>query len=130
MLENEYLNLYQSDYYKQQVAVLQDKKDVIGLRDFEQNMAIANLLYTESKKCIAFTSNNPEDKTTRMVFVRESETIKFILAQEEGILEILEEIRNVEEALHPTERVTQLDATISVCEKHKQNMQEEKGIRK
>lgn len=127
MLENKYANLYQSNYYKQQVNRLQKRKNKIEWKDLEQKMALANIVYIESKNCISFANDK---KNTYLLFRKESEIINSIIKQKEGILETLEEISFLEESLHPTTKITQLDIATSVYRKHQQNMQTKEDTKK
>ncbi len=116
MLDNNYLNLYQSDFYKKEVDFFKSSNDTKGLANFEQRFSLANALYTESKKCIGFTSRNPEEGG--MMVIGNSDIITTILSSDQSIFEILRDAEGVERTVRPSKTSTSLEAAISVCEKH------------
>lgn len=116
MLDNNYLNLYQSDFYKKEVDFFKSSNDTKGLANFEQRFSLANALYTESKKCIGFTSRNPEEAA--MMITGNSDIITNILSSDQSIFEILRDAEGIERTVRPSETLTYLEAAISVCEKH------------
>ena len=121
MLANNYSNLYQSDFYRKEVEFFQKNNDAQGLANFEQRFSLANVLYTESKKCIGFTSRDPE--TALMSVVGESELINAILGQDKSVFEILRDAEGVERTTRPNEILTSLAASITVCSEHLEKIQ-------
>ena len=116
MLGNDYNNLYQSAFYAEEVKFFQSHNDEKGLRGFEEKFALANALYTESKKCIGFTSLNPEEAA--MTIVGSSDIITTILSNDSSIFEILRDANGTEKNYRPSKRLTSLDAAVIVCEEH------------
>lgn len=122
MLSNNYSNLYQSNFYRKQVAFFQENNNIQGLMDFELKFSLANVLYTESKKCIGFTDRDP--KLALMSVVRDSALISAILSQDESVLDILREAESFDKITQPNERLSSLAASITVGEEHLRQLQE------
>lgn len=121
MLGNNYLNLYQTDFYKKEVELFQKNNDIQGLKNFEQRFSLANALYTESKKCIGFIGETPENSA--MCVIGESEIINEILNQDRSIFEILRDAEGIERTTRPSEKLTFLEASITVCLEHLEKKQ-------
>lgn len=118
MLSNNYLSLYQTDFYWEQRENYIKNKDMEGIIDFERRFALSNVVYIESKNCIGLTSQNPE--TTAVAGTDHSEIISVLLANNPNINTTLHAINSSEEELHPSSKMTYLQMAIRVCEEHMQ----------
>ena len=125
MLDNNYLNMYQTDFYKKEVEFFKANQDTKGLADFEQKFALANALYTESKKCIGFSDRNPE--TAAMSVIDNSDVITAILSSDPSVFEILRDAEGVEKTVRPGKNLTCLAAAIFVCREHLDMVKQNNG---
>jgi hypothetical protein len=123
MLDNDYLNLYQSDFYKKEVNFFNSNNDTEGLENFEQSFSLANTLYTESKKCIGFTDTDP--KYAAMTVSGNNDIITTILSSDQSIFEILRDAEGIERTVKPSKNMTSLEAAIKVCEKHLEKIKQD-----
>ena len=122
MLDNNYLNLYQSDFYKKEVDFFKSNNDTKGLLNFEQRFSLANTIYTESKKCIGFIGETPNEQA--MMITGNNDTITTILSSDQSIYEILRDAEGIEKTTKPSKKLTALEAAIRVCEKHLENIKQ------
>ena len=125
MLDNNYLNMYQTDFYKKEVEFFRANQDTEGLADFEQKFALANALYTESKKCIGFSGSDP--KNVAMSVIDNSDVITAILSSDPSVFEVLRDAEGVEKTVRPGKRLTSLAAAIIVCREHLNMVKQNSG---
>lgn len=111
MLGNDYLNLYQSDFYREKVEFFNSNNDTKSLNEFEQRFSLANALYTESKNCIGVNNYI-------MVVLQNSDIITAILSSDQSIFEILRDAADTERTVRPSETMTYLQAAVTVCKDH------------
>ena len=113
MIANNYSNLYQCKYYSEMVEFYKKTNNKKDLLDFEQSFSLANVLYTESKKCVAF--RHPNEEYGSMSIIGESEVIKAILRQGLDGYSMLRLIESKDNEINSSETLTSLEAAVDVC---------------
>ena len=113
MLQNDYFNLYQSEFYQKAAGEYSDRDE------FERRFALANVLYVHGLKCIGFTGRNEKGDGPALVMVlRNDNVINQILTSENSAFDLLKEADEYEREAKPASSLTCIQASILACEDH------------
>ena len=115
MIDNDYTSLYDAFYYEMKLYYMTSDTSNKEFREFLSNMALANAVYVESKKCFSIVDN-------QVHFDKESNVIYLILETYPHIYDVLKDAMEIEKITYINGNVTYLQAAVIVCDEHLKKM--------
>jgi len=121
MVVNEYVNLYESDYYKNKASLYNFNRNDNGLNKFENDFVIANAIYVESKNCYELRDDG--------IYIKKSELINRFLSEHLNVIDILNEVYEFEKRTNKGDFISAIELCVMVCESHLNDLNNEMKLK-